>query len=544
MNDDRLVACLAKYADSQETIQAARKAIVGLAVAGRLDDRSASQFADTLGEFIGGSGHPSHTTGAKAKGLESKFETTDLPHPSLTPDRFVRLGDIAKIEKGKTGIKQARSGPYPLVVTASDRGSCDHYDFDGASAIVPLVSSTGHGKASLHRLHYQEGKFALGSILAAAFPKSPERISARFLFEYLSAFKEELLVSQMIGTANVSLTVKKISEVPVPIVSRMAQRAVDELMALCDTLEAEREKREATRDRLTTASLSRLTATDINEKQFKAHADFAIKVLPELTTRPDQIEVLRQTILDLAVRGKLVEQDPNDEPVGFVEYEVKDRRKADSGRKAPPPFRAPMNWTWRHLGSVARQVTDGEHATPPRIAQEEIPLVTAKNVREGYMDYSQTDWVSRETAEKAWRRCRPVVGDILLVCVGATTGRVTTLRRPKEMVLVRSVALIRPNEEVASDYLEWAIRSQLVQSQIWLSVKATAQPCLYINRIQSLLVPVPPRAEQHRIVKKIEELTRACNELERTGESIQSIRSRLFDALINEVFTNDVHATA
>src|SRR5581483_9496552 len=128
------------------------------------------------------------------------------------------------------------------------------------AAIVPLVSSSGHGKASLQRLHYQEGKFALGSILAAVFPHAPELISARFLFEYLTSFKDELLVSKMIGTANVSLSVGKVSDVPVPLGSPSVQRKVDALRALCDRLEAARGSREAVRDRLAAASLARLNA--------------------------------------------------------------------------------------------------------------------------------------------------------------------------------------------------------------------------------------------------------------------------------------------
>ncbi len=89
---------------------------------------------------------------------------------------------------------------------------------------------------------------------------------------------------------------------------------VDELMALCDRLEAARAEREATRDRLTAASLARLTAPDTDAETFRAHARFALDALPALTTRPDQIKQLRQTILNLAVRGKLVAQDANDEP--------------------------------------------------------------------------------------------------------------------------------------------------------------------------------------------------------------------------------------
>ena len=87
---------------------------------------------------------------------------------------------------------------------------------------------------------------------------------------------------------------------------------VDELMGLCDRLEAARASREATRDRLAAASLARLNAPD--PETFQADARFALDALPALTTRPDQIKHLRQTILNLAVRGKLVPQDPNDEP--------------------------------------------------------------------------------------------------------------------------------------------------------------------------------------------------------------------------------------
>ena len=85
-------------------------------------------------------------------------------------------------------------------------------------------------------------------------------------------------------------------------------------MALCDRLEAARAEREATRDRLTAASLVRLDAPDPDPATFRVHAAFALENLAPLTTRLDQIKVLRQTILNLAVRGKLVEQDPKDEP--------------------------------------------------------------------------------------------------------------------------------------------------------------------------------------------------------------------------------------
>ena len=85
-------------------------------------------------------------------------------------------------------------------------------------------------------------------------------------------------------------------------------------MALCDRLEVARAARETTRDRLSASSLARLDAPDPDPMVFRNHAAFALEHLTPLTTRRDQIKALRQTILNLAVRGKLMAQDPNDEP--------------------------------------------------------------------------------------------------------------------------------------------------------------------------------------------------------------------------------------
>jgi type I restriction enzyme S subunit len=315
-------------------------------------------------------------------------------------DNFVRLGSIVRIEKGLTGIMKAKPGPYPLVVTAEDRSSCDHFDFEGAAAIIPLVSSAGHGKASLQRLHYQEGKFALGSILAAVFPYAPDLISARFLFEYLTAFKEELLVSKMIGTANVSLSVGKVSDVPVPLVSQSAQRKVDELMALCDRLEVARAERETTRDRLTAASLARLNAPDLIT--FQDDARSALDALPALTARADQIKQLRQTILNLAVRGKLVPQGPNDEPASELLKRIEKKRSQmlKSGYPNPDEARTqlkklaeqavpddlealPVGWSWATLLQCSALVVDCKNKTAPYATlafdlSEQRMCVTAK----------------------------------------------------------------------------------------------------------------------------------------------------------------------
>ena len=182
--------------------------------------------------------------------LPKSFLIRHLESELLSTLSNLSLGSIAFIEKGKTGIKSAEPGEYPLVVTAAERRTCKSYDFETDAAIVPLVSSTGHGHASIHRLHFQSGRFALGTILAAVIPFDEELFSSRFIYEYLTTFKEELLVSRMTGTANVTLSVSKIGEVPIPIISSKTQKWICEFCKICDQLAISYKKESSIQDDL------------------------------------------------------------------------------------------------------------------------------------------------------------------------------------------------------------------------------------------------------------------------------------------------------
>jgi type I restriction enzyme S subunit len=139
---------------------------------------------------------------------------------------------------------------------------------------------------------------------------------------------------------------------------------VDELMALCDRLEAAQTERESQRDKVAAASLHRLN-NGANADEFGDHARFHLRHLPRLTKRPDHIQQLRKTILNLAVRGKLVPQDPNDEPVtellkrihGGRERLLGDRKVRCAITVSPleadeAPFEVPSSWVWVPLGHV------------------------------------------------------------------------------------------------------------------------------------------------------------------------------------------------
>ena len=105
--------------------------------------------------------------------------------------RKVKLGEVCLIEKGNIGILKAIPGEFPLVVTSEERKTHNEFQFDGEAVIIPLVSGTGHGHASIKRIHFQTGKFAVGSILCAVIPKDKSILSAEFLYRYLDLKKEK-----------------------------------------------------------------------------------------------------------------------------------------------------------------------------------------------------------------------------------------------------------------------------------------------------------------------------------------------------------------
>lgn len=146
------------------------------------------------------------------------------------------LGECCTVTKGKTPIQKAVPGDYPLVVTTSERKSCDTYQFDTPSVCVPLVSSRGHGVASLNQVFYQEGKYGLGNILCAVIPNDSEFINTKYLYYYLNFFKDTKIVSLMKGGANVALTMDSLKTVTVEVPPIKKQFEIMQKLETCDKL--------------------------------------------------------------------------------------------------------------------------------------------------------------------------------------------------------------------------------------------------------------------------------------------------------------------
>lgn len=320
---------------------------------------------------------------------------------------------------------------------------------------------------------------------------------------------------------------------------------VDELLALCDELEAARAKRETKRDRLTAASLKRISSPHPDPEVFTSDARFVLDNLAAVTARADQVDALRQAILSLAVRGKLVEHEPSAEPASELlkrisaekrEILVAKKLRAKKAIAKPseePPFEVPKNWVWCQLDELAWKITDGDHATPKRETSGHY-LLSARNVLNGRIDLSKVDYVGDAEFERMRNRCDPDKSDLLISCSGSI-GRVAVVDKDEAYVLVRSAALVKPVfADRVAPYLAKALLSDCLQYQMEFRSKAAAQPNLFLGSIRQLLVPLPPLAEQEHIVAKVDLLFSLCDQLEAELAKRDCKRSHLLHTLLHE----------
>ncbi len=148
----------------------------------------------------------------------------------------VTLGESCQIVKGKTPIMKTKPGDYPLVTMGEEHKTADQYELDAEAVCVPMISSFGHGKPGLKRVHYIKGKFALSNILTALIIKEPRELSTKFLALYLQTFKDQLIVPLQTGAANMSLRPEKLAGVPIYYPSLIEQERIVRLTEEVDTV--------------------------------------------------------------------------------------------------------------------------------------------------------------------------------------------------------------------------------------------------------------------------------------------------------------------
>lgn len=233
-------------------------------------------------------------------------------------------------------------------------------------------------------------------------------------------------------------------------------------------------ERETARDRLSAASFARLNAPD--PETFAADARFALDALPALTARPDQIRQLRQTILNLAVRGQLVAQSPTDEPaerlLQLIATKKIERRQTtgDARIKVEPdpdsadlPMPLPTGWATQSFENLFLFI-DYRGNTPPKTT-DGVPLITAKNVRMGHLNRDPREFISGTTFMTWMTRGFPTIGDLFFT-TEAPLANVCLNDISEPFALAQRVICLQPYGEINTRFVMMALMSDLMQTLI------------------------------------------------------------------------------
>ena len=441
----------------------------------------------------------------------------------------VKIGDVCEIIKGATGIASAEPGEYPLVVTAVERKTCSSFQFDCEAVCIPLVSSSGHGKKSLNNVHYQKGKFALGTILCAVVPNNPNELDARFLHQYLQFYKDKILVPLMKGAANVSLSMKDIAKVEIPLPSIEKQHELSELFVE-------------------------------TQKKYK-------ELLEESEKQKSYAKQLRQNILQEAIEGKLTEEWRKENPVvkGNPDFDAEAlfekiqeekchtdsellRNSKKKVRSLPEitedekPFEIPEGWKWVRLGEIVYSVVYGTSSKCSYDSNQNSAILRIPNISLGYVDVSDLKYTNLSEIEKNELSLKE--NDLLVIRSNGSpeiVGKMVYVPKKFENYCYAGY-LIRLRFTIPSIgfYIGNISNAKSLRNQIEEPLRSTVG----INNINSdeikyLIFSLPPLAEQAEIISRVEKLLANVTELENQITEREEMTKQLMQSIMKDAFREE-----
>lgn len=317
---------------------------------------------------------------------------------------------------------------------------------------------------------------------------------------------------------------------------------VDELMALCDQLEEEQENNLETHETLVSMFLNALTSAAADAAQFANAWQLIKDNFDILFTTESSVDQLKQTILQLAVMGKLVPQDPGDEPADELLKKI--TKEKDSLAKSKMigkqkqfnevctqdvPYPLPRNWTWCRLGQTGICFTGKTPKTsnstnfggsiqfigPGQITQSGKFLEAEKTITESGLGEST----------------EAVPGDILMVCIGGSIGK--SAITDKRLAFNQQINSLRPIG-LNAKYLNLAMTTDRFFQSVVENSTGSATPIINRTKWEMLLVPIPPLEEQHRIVAKGDELIALCDQLKAKLTQAQETQLTLADSIVEQ----------
>jgi type I restriction enzyme S subunit len=506
MSPELLLKHFDQISDTPDAVPRLRRFILDLAVRGKLVEQNSEDepIAELLKRITGDTKF-------------SQIETEELPFQIPSTWLSVKAGDLINMQYGKSLVAKDRKDKGVVSVYGSNGivGYCDTALTEEPAIIIGRKGSAG-------ALNLCNGPSWTTDVAYYLIP--PFFFHIRFL----------LIVLQTLDLGSIAKGVKpglnrtEAYQLPIVLPPLAEQHRivakVDELMALCDELEAAQIKRERRRNRLVAATLHGLNNGETNSEAserfpFEESARFYFNHLPRLTTRPEHIQQLRQTILRLGVSGKL--HGINDTELRV--FSVGDLCQTIDGDRGS---NYPKKHDYRSEGYCL--------------------FLSTKNVRPDGFDFTECVFIDKEKHEQL-RSGTLERGDVIVTTRG-TIGNVAVYDNSVRFTVVRinsGMLILRPDKSVIyKEFLSFFIRSPLFTEQTASLRTGTAQPQLPAKTLRMFTVIVPSLEDQYRIVAKVSNLIALCDELEDRITTISTTRFQLLEATIHEALNGSVQLHA
>jgi type I restriction enzyme, S subunit len=369
---------------------------------------------------------------------------------------------------------------------------------------------------------------------------TPELVP-RFLAIFLASPSVQRMIDEIqVGATRQALTKGMIERFDIPLPTLDEQKRivakVDELMALCDRLEAQQQDRETRHAALARASLTRFAeAPTVANLPFLFHPSYAISPAD-----------LRKSILTLAVQGKLVSQDPKDEPASNLISKcaeeksrlvaariIKEKEEAEPITYNELPFEVPTGWEWVRLSSITRRIHYGYTASA-KADLKAVRLLRITDIQKNSVQWSSVPGC--DIAQEDVAQYQLEHGDILVARTGGTVGK-SYLVQEVPLVAIFASYLIRIQgcTSIFDRYLKLFLESPTYWVQLVEGARGAAQPNVNGQTLGRMVISVPPFAEQRRIVAKVEQLMALVDELEAQLTASCATAANLLSAIVAEL---------
>jgi type I restriction enzyme S subunit len=485
----------------------------------------------------------------------SKIEKDEIPFEIPKTWKWVRFGEV-------TINRDSERIPLSKDVRENHKKIYDYY---GASGVIDKVEDYIFNKPLL--LIGEDGANLLNRSTPIAFiaegkywVNNHAHVLDSISFDclrYLEVFINAIDLSAYItGTAQPKMNQTKMNSILVTFPPLDEQKRivakVDQLMALCDELEARQQKKHEQRICLNNAALDKLL-TALTPEEFAQYWQRICDNFDLLYDVPETVGQLRQAILQLGVQGKLVAQDEGDEPAAVLVEKIKaeKERLIQQGKikksKTPSinieklPFPLPEGWNWVRLGTLCNLITKGSSPKWQGVKYVEpgngILFITSENVRNYEVNLEKSKYV-QEIFNEIEPRSILNQNDILMNIVGASIGRTAIYGRNEIANINQAVCLIRVigQENLLNlKYLLYFFNSPVCISFMFDKQVDNARANLSMGNISKFPIPLPPLEEQNRIVAKLDNFMILCNELEAGLMQAQTEGGKLMEAVVHHV---------